>query len=153
LGRCPSDASSYRRCPGRMRMAEIRETSTHIISPAVLIEQLLLRDGLHRRGWVTPSKVGGANSAVNQSATEESAIPGHLRRMWTQSRNDPSKRLVRKDAIEATTKHALSPRHRLTAGKSSCPRHWSRGADVAPARLLPTGLGGAYPRLEAWRHC
>ncbi len=95
----------------RMRMAEIREDEyAHIISAGrAQFEQLLLRDGfaIDEDGSLRAKWEVLTQQSI-RALPEESAIPGHLRRMWDSVEERPEQAIsAAKDAIEATTKHAL----------------------------------------------
>jgi hypothetical protein len=75
----------------------------------IQLEQLLARDGLviDENGSIRP-KWEVITQQTIQALPDESAIPGHLQRMWNAVEERPEQAIgAAKDAIEATTKHAL----------------------------------------------
>ncbi len=108
-----------------IRQQEVRDPSYADVIRAnrEKIERLLARDGfaLEEDGTIRPRWEILTQEAV-RALPEESAIPGHLRRMWDAVEERPEQAIsAAKDAIESTAKFALSELDVALTGKEKFP--------------------------------
>lgn len=87
------------------------------------IERLLARDGFAIDDQGT---IGASWEVLTQESAlalpDESAIPGHVRRMWDHVQDRPEQSIsAAKDAIESAAKHALATLGIATSGKEKFP--------------------------------
>jgi hypothetical protein len=110
------------------------------------LEQFLTRDGflIDGTGSIRPAwEVLTTEAVIN--LPEESAIPGHIRRMWSSVEERPEQAIsAAKDAVEATAKYALSVLGEPLTGREKFPAlidMVQRKLKLHPTSVAPTAKG------------
>jgi len=109
-----------------MRLREINDAAyaDAIAHSREHVERLLSRDGysIDDEGAIRPRWQVLTQESVTK-LPDESAIPGHLRRMWDAVEERPEQAIsAAKDAIESTAKHALRVIGSELTGKEKLPK-------------------------------
>jgi hypothetical protein len=132
----------------QMTSAEITDPSyaETIAANRDQLTKLLRRDGylLDERGVLRPEREILANESIT-ALSNESAIPGHLARMWENVEQRPEQAIsAAKDAMESAARHVLEVTQTASTGKEKFPALCDmaqRALHLHPAAVAPTQKG------------